>query len=242
MAPRPTLHPLVTPKTMLFPSELHDKPSPTIKLEDDSDCGSSGCRAAITPPPAYTDFLDSLTPVFSPATSTTSEFPYPPSNMEKPCPSLTTKTSFPTSYKGRRPVPRPLPLAPTPPASAPAPLRSAPPASHIRGSGAVQYPNRRLPPPSASSCLRSPSTEYLSPSSYSYYTHSPRSAVSNTSSSSSIRSPYAALGSSRSAGSGVAKPSLNLRHVVTRTVRVRQMQTPTLQPPPRGKRRVAKEK
>lgn len=69
--PKPTLPPLKTPKTMNFPSELHDSPftststtsEPNIKREEDS----SG-SARLTPPDSYTKFLEALTPVFSPAT------------------------------------------------------------------------------------------------------------------------------------------------------------------------------
>lgn len=59
---KPSLHPLKTPKSATFPSELHKSPLPgltdIIKQEE-------GLKTPITPPVAYTDFLKALTPVLS---------------------------------------------------------------------------------------------------------------------------------------------------------------------------------
>ncbi|KAJ5095897.1 hypothetical protein NUU61_005253 [Penicillium alfredii] len=70
MAPsKPVLHPLKTPKSMTFPSEMHDSPltagSEPIKREE------GGSATPITPPLAYTEFLKALTPAFSPASAST---------------------------------------------------------------------------------------------------------------------------------------------------------------------------
>jgi hypothetical protein len=59
---KPSLHPLKTPKTATFPSELHKSPYPAftdfIKKEE-------GLKTPITPPLAYTEFLKALTPVLT---------------------------------------------------------------------------------------------------------------------------------------------------------------------------------
>ncbi|EKV07797.1 hypothetical protein Pdw03_4268 [Penicillium digitatum] len=56
---KPILPPLKTPKTEIFPSQLHNGSSVSdyIKREDQS--------TPITPPTAYTEFLKALTPVFT---------------------------------------------------------------------------------------------------------------------------------------------------------------------------------
>lgn len=83
MAPqKPTLQPLKTKKTMIYPSELLDSPltatSPTSEHEREN-------SAAITPPPSYTEFVKVFTPIFgSPTTGDAS----PPSfAFERPGPS-----------------------------------------------------------------------------------------------------------------------------------------------------------
>ena len=259
MAPRPTLRPLVTPKTMLFPSELYDRPmapaqlSP-IKTED-------GDRTAITPPPAYTEFLNAMTPVFaSPAGSefpkspfekssslslrSSTTLPSPSSPPSSTTPPTAAKACFSTGRRGHRSKARPAHLVPPPPPSAP-----IQPTSPSR----VPYSARRLPypTPTPSSASASPSTTFFtsyeyrrSPTTeYHYAAHSPRSAYSY---SSAARSPYSAsdwkiraLESPRSAGGpGSAKPPpLSVRHVVTRRVTYRPGPAPALHPPPRGKRR-----
>lgn len=78
MAPskKPVLHPLKTPKSITFPSELRDREEPNssdankdaIKQED-------GSATPISPPIAYTEFLKALTPVFTSPVSAGVSFP-----------------------------------------------------------------------------------------------------------------------------------------------------------------------
>ncbi|PYH90843.1 hypothetical protein BO71DRAFT_401865 [Aspergillus ellipticus CBS 707.79] len=102
MAPtKPTLHPLTTPRSMTFPSELRertftcldlDRPLHEKKEEDE--------EGTITPPPAYTEFLNTFSPIFSSSTNSRANFyKY---MLDKPCPSptspppSTTSTTFPS--------------------------------------------------------------------------------------------------------------------------------------------------
>lgn len=257
MAPRPTLRPLVTPRTMIFPSELNDRsPKATSPLSPRT--AVDGDRTAITPPPAYTEFLNAMTPVF--ASPAGSEFPRSPldkssssyfrssssrsqSSSRSP-PATAVKPSFSPSYGGRRGKPGPAFLAPPPPT---APIQSMSPASR------VPYPSRHLPYPypTPTSASASSAASFLSPHAYApsptrdYHgsTYSPRSASVY---SLSARSPHSAsdwkpraLESPRSAGGPRSAKSspLGLRHVVTRTVMYRPGPAPALHPPPRGKRR-----
>lgn len=214
-----------------------------------------GDRTAITPPPAYTEFLNAMTPVF--ASPAGSEFPRSPldkssssyfrsSSSRSPSssispPSTAVKPSFSTGYRGRRSKPGPAYLAPPPPT---APIGSISPSR-------VPYPSRHLPYPTPTSASASSSASFLSPHAYApsptrdyyYATYSPRSASMY---SLSARSPHSAsdwkaraLESPRSTGGPrSAKPSpLGLRQVVTRTVTYRPGPAPALHPPPRGKRR-----
>ncbi|KAF7131201.1 hypothetical protein CNMCM5793_004251 [Aspergillus hiratsukae] len=86
---KPVLHPLKTPKTTKFPSELHNESSSSlsdgVKQED-------GISTPITPPAAYTEFLKAFTPVFSSPTSAGVSFPKFP--FDRPAHS---PTSQPTS-------------------------------------------------------------------------------------------------------------------------------------------------
>lgn len=183
MAPRPTLKPLITPRTMIFPSELHDRPvmapySPTVKSEDGD--GSSGSRtAAITPPPAYTEFLNALTPVYG------SEFPKSPSDKS---PRSTARPSFSLPSQRQKRSPRSLaPYHHNPPSSAPLRL-PATPSSASASTPRVPYPERRLPIPTPSPSTSSSSYHPYNMSTDYYYTSSPRSAQSTYSY--SLRSPY----------------------------------------------------
>ncbi|KAI9924574.1 hypothetical protein MW887_006847 [Aspergillus wentii] len=214
MAPqKPTLPPLQTPKNMNFPSELYDSPLPscTDSIKPDYDYPISS--ASITPPPAYTEFLKSLSSVYtSPASATTSSFPRYPFDHPRPSPisvpSSTTSASFPTASRsisryGSTSIPPPSPASAV----------AAPPHS-ARGSG-PRPRHLRLPP----SYIHSPSVE------------SPRSA-------STIRSPYSPsdwkmrhLDSPRSADGR----SFSVRQVVTQTITYKR--APPLHPPPPGKRK-----
>lgn len=86
--PKPTLHPLKTPRSATFPSEVQKS---DVKREDTS-------STPITPPVAYTEFLKALTPVFTSPTSPGTSFPKFP--IEKTYastsqPSTATTGSFP---------------------------------------------------------------------------------------------------------------------------------------------------
>ncbi|KAA8647461.1 hypothetical protein EYZ11_004851 [Aspergillus tanneri] len=159
MAPnKPVLHPLTTPKTMSFPSELRERtytcldsfrPDGEVKKEDVEDT-----EISMTPPPAYTDFINTFSPIFSsPRTSRANFSKY---MLDKPrpsptsAPSSTTSTFFSsgnnsrdlsarsppsaTDYSARR-LRLPPPYAYTPPSDSPRhayPLRSAFPPSEMR--------------------------------------------------------------------------------------------------------------
>ncbi|KAL1989144.1 hypothetical protein VTN96DRAFT_3691 [Rasamsonia emersonii] len=96
MAPtKPTLHPLKTPKSTTFPSEIQSgslsSPSDT-KRED-------AMSTPITPPVAYAEFLKALTPVFtSPVSPGTSfpKFPIERTYTSTSQPSSATTGSFPS--------------------------------------------------------------------------------------------------------------------------------------------------
>ncbi|KAH8700281.1 hypothetical protein BGW36DRAFT_126130 [Talaromyces proteolyticus] len=97
MAPtKPILHPLKTPKSTTFPSEIHDGPAsarPDIKHEDSS-------ATPISPPLAYTEFLKALTPVFNSPMSPAMSFPkFPIEKSRTPTsqPSTASSASFPSS-------------------------------------------------------------------------------------------------------------------------------------------------
>ncbi|KAL2004868.1 hypothetical protein VTN00DRAFT_3141 [Thermoascus crustaceus] len=120
---KPTLHPLKTPKSATFPSELHTSRSDSIKRED-------GNSTPITPPLAYTEFLKALTPVFTSPVSAGVTFPKFP--IEKPedssatQPSTATSGSFPSGdaiKSASAALPPPSPFAPPHSAKSPGALR-----------------------------------------------------------------------------------------------------------------------
>lgn len=213
MAPKPTLQPLKTPKTMSYPSELYY--SPRSSASDTTEKAPSSI-ASFSPPPSYTDFLKALTPVFSPSSASGASFPRYPSNNPHSSPvsipSSTTSASFSESEKGksskkRRGVSASVP--PPSPASTPMSARPSGPGGSLR-----------LPPPYA---MCSPGMG------------TPRSA-------SFARSPYSPpewrvryADSPRSANAA----SLTVQHVVTTTVTFKR--SPPLGPPPKGKRRRTRE-
>lgn len=90
---KPVLHPLKTPKTATFPSEIHTATShPDIKFEDVS-------STPISPPLAYTEFLKALTPAFSPMSPAigSPKFPIHKARTTTSQPSTATSTSFPVA-------------------------------------------------------------------------------------------------------------------------------------------------
>lgn len=217
---KPFLHPLKTPKSATFPSELHDE---ILSSSSDRVKQETGTSTPITPPTAYTDFLKAYTPVFTSPASAGVTFPRYPldsnssssnsSNKLAPNSASTSSTSQPASaVSGSFIFNEPIKSAtaalppPLPSAGATRPARKDP--SSLR--------RLRIPP---SSMAFSPSTD------------SPRSATT-------IRSPFSPsdwklryLEPPRSATSG--RP-INVRQVVTRTVTYKRTQ---LEAPPKGKRR-----
>ena len=226
---KPFLHPLKTPKSATFPSELHDE---ILSSTSDAVKPELSSSTPITPPTAYTDFLKAYTPVFTSPASAGVTFPRFPldnkssnnsnsnsnsnSNNNKlapPTSATTTSTSQPASaVSGSFTFNEPIKSAtaalppPAPSAGTPRPARKDP--SSLR--------RLRIPP---SSMAFSPSTD------------SPRSATT-------IRSPFSPsdwklryLEPPRSATTG--RP-INVRQVVTRTVTYKRTQ---LEAPPKGKRR-----
>ncbi|KAB8228758.1 uncharacterized protein BDW43DRAFT_290406 [Aspergillus alliaceus] len=156
MAPtKPSLHPLATPKTMSFPSELRertytcldpDRPEKEIKKEDEEEI-------TITPPPAYTEFLNTFSPIFSrPATSRENFSKY---MLDRPRPSPTsapTSSTSPSFPKESARVPPPytasrcfVPLPPKSPDNSrrlplPPPYVCAPMTDSPRSAHALQSP------------------------------------------------------------------------------------------------------
>ncbi|KAL4928323.1 uncharacterized protein BDV17DRAFT_100504 [Aspergillus undulatus] len=101
MAPvRPHLPPLSTPKNMTFPSELRDAPPHTcLDTKDPGPKTSMESESSITPPSAYTEFLNTFSPIFtSPKSSRANFSKY---MLDKPRPSPTSAPpsaiSFPSS-------------------------------------------------------------------------------------------------------------------------------------------------
>lgn len=205
---KPFLHPLKTPKSATFPSELKSEHSnDTLSSGSDPVKHEEGMSTPITPPTAYTDFLKALTPVFSPVSAGVNFPKYP---LEKPASnSSSTPTSQPASavsgsFNFNEPVKSATAALPPPTSGAARPARKDP--SSLRR-------------------LRIPSSTQFSP------IDSPRSATT-------IRSPYSPadwklryLDTPRSA---TTARSISVRQVVTQTVTYKRTQ---LEAPPKGKRR-----
>ncbi|KAL6236300.1 hypothetical protein BDW75DRAFT_207194 [Aspergillus navahoensis] len=105
MAPtRPYLPPLCTPKTMIFPSELRD-PDPvshtcldfakSVKSEDPL----HETETSITPPSAYTEFLNTFSPIFASPNSSRANFSK--YMLDKPRPSPTSAPPSAVSFSSR---------------------------------------------------------------------------------------------------------------------------------------------
>jgi hypothetical protein len=215
MAPaKPTLHPLQTPKSATFPSELHKSPLPgtpvAIKQED-------GLATPITPPVAYTEFLKTLTPVLTSPLSANSNFASFRTDSPKKSPQSFQLLAG-SSLDRHKSLTSPLPSSSAP--LRPGPLRSAP----LRSA-----PLRSSRTPTGLRRLRIPPSPTYSPVS-----ESPMSAMT-------IRSPFSAVewyrdGKFRQLDgpkSATVQP-VNVRQVVTRTVTYKR--TP-LDPAPKGKRK-----
>ncbi|KAL4956415.1 hypothetical protein BDW69DRAFT_158656 [Aspergillus filifer] len=108
MAPmRPNLPPLSTPKNMTFPSELRDPPIYTCldSSKDTKDSKPSPEPArSITPPSAYTDFLNTFSPIFtSPKSSRANFSKY---MLDQPRPSPTSAPASAVTFPSSRLPPR----------------------------------------------------------------------------------------------------------------------------------------
>ncbi|CAI7641989.1 unnamed protein product [Penicillium discolor] len=220
---KPDLHPLKTPKTFIFPSEIH-KESKTLTVDDIK--REDGSATPITPPLAYTDFLNALTPVF---TSPVSAGGFPKFSIEKSDPSPISQPSTATSPA----------LSPVVSVKSPTtPAVSLPPPSPCTVKSAKAPPalrRLRIPQDSPRTATPCSATPYSAgPYSATQWSALPRSAAS-------LRSPYSPsdwklryLDAPRSA----TTKAVSVRQVVTRTITYKR--TP-LDPPPKGKRRKTQE-
>ncbi|KAJ5789731.1 uncharacterized protein N7518_006742 [Penicillium psychrosexuale] len=209
---KPILPPLKTPKSAIYPSQLHNgstsSVSDYIKQEDQS--------TPITPPAAYTDFLKALTPVFTGPMSASLGFPkYIGDNPS----TATSPTSQPASAISESTFSDSV-RSPTVSLPPPTPNSAAPSRKNFHG--------RRL---------RIQSSLKFSPNADSPRSAIPRSATPR--SATTLRSPFSPsdwtlryYDSPRS-----AKP-VSVKQVVTRTVTYKRTQ---LEAPPKGKRRKCRE-
>ena len=241
MPAKPFLHPLKTPKTATFPSELHDDNNIAKTPSTTSDTTikhEPGTATPITPPTAYTEFLKAMTPVFTSPVSAGTSFPRfqfdkptgPAGQGQAPTSAPTptsTTNSQPTSavsgtfgFHEREPFVKSATLPP-PPATA---TGTGPTSS---GPGAIRK-NQSL------RRLRIPPSMHLSPVTTTA-SDAPQSATTLRSPFSPVdwklryMEPRSATTATSSAGAG---RSVSVRQVVTRTVTYKRMQ---LEAPPKGK-------
>lgn len=213
MAPsKPVLHPLKTPKSMTFPSEMHGSPltagSETIKREQ------GGSATPITPPLAYTEFLKALTPAFSPASAST-EFPRFTFEKRRPSP-ISIPSSATSTPLSAGPKTTSAAIPPPSPAVAPSPAAASPQSAKLP----TTLRRLRIPP----SCVWSPVSD------------SPQSARTARSPFSPSDWKVRYIETPRSAG----EKSVSVRQVVTRTVTYKR--TPLDPPPKgKAKRRKTSE-
>ncbi|PYI05716.1 hypothetical protein BO78DRAFT_397810 [Aspergillus sclerotiicarbonarius CBS 121057] len=204
---KPTLHPLTTPKTMVFPSELRERTFTTCLDTDRPSNVEKGSNeyndASITPPSAYTDFINTFSPIFSsPTTSRANFYKYmvdKPRRSPTSPPSSTTSTSFPSVQRRNT--------------TAAATHQTHSLAGATRSIAPIQ--RMRLPPPH----VYTPVSD--SPRS-AHPLHSPFSPADWRSR--PFDSPVSEAGN-----------SFSVRQVVTTTVTYKR--APQLDPPPRGKKR-----
>lgn len=167
---KPVLHPLKTPKSTTFPSEIHSSSSSetsgNIKGEEIN-------STPITPPLAYTEFLKALTPVFtsplSPSVSFSKFAPERSATSSTSQPSSATSSSFPAkdAIKSASSLPPPSPFSKAPALNKRETLR------RLRIPASVTYSPVTETPTSTTS-LRSP----FSPSEWKLrYFEGPRSAT-----------------------------------------------------------------
>ncbi|KAL4891713.1 hypothetical protein BDV59DRAFT_181604 [Aspergillus ambiguus] len=104
MAPsKPILPRLKTPKNMIFPSELRERTYPSSCLDavqhhDPEKSADEEAEVAITPPAAYTEFLNTFSPIFSSPANSRANFSKYMVDKPRPSPvsepSSTVSTSF----------------------------------------------------------------------------------------------------------------------------------------------------
>ncbi|CAG8888546.1 unnamed protein product [Penicillium egyptiacum] len=217
---KPILPPLKTPKTEIYPSQLHNgsasSVSDYIKQEDQP--------TPITPPTAYTEFLKALTPVFTGPTSAGISLPkYIGDKSSKPS-TTTSPTSQPASALSGSTfsdsVRSPTVSLPPPTPNSAAPSRKSFHGRRLRIQSSLKFSPSGDSPRSAT------------PQSATPWSATPRSATT-------LRSPFSPsdwtlryYDSPRS-----AKP-VSVKQVVTRTVTYKRTQ---LEAPPKGKRRKCRE-
>ncbi|CAI7582075.1 unnamed protein product [Penicillium glandicola] len=223
---KPDLHPLKTPKAFIFPSEIH-RDSKTLTVDDIK--REDGSATPITPPLAYTDFLNALTPVF---TSPVSAGGFPNFPMEKSDPSPISQPSTATSpaLSARISVKSPVTPAISLPPPSPCTLKSpkAPPAlRRLRIPQSLKPFSSKDSPRTSTPCSATPYS--ASPYSATQWSALPRSATS-------LRSPFSP--SDWKLRYLEAPRSATTKAVVTRTITYKR--TP-LDPPPKGKRRKTQE-
>lgn len=207
---RPILPPLQTPNSASFPSEVVNTPiscvSSVIKRE---------ICTPITPPSAYTDFLNALTPVLAtpPATSGLQRTASDDSTSTRN--SFVSTSSTSSQFSGRSDISKPE-------------LGSVPPTPYSRRT------------PTALRRLRIPHSPAFSPSTCG---PSPRTALSTMSTGSMMYSPFSPADWNVDSAtrryfetpkSACIKP-VSVRSVVTRTVTYKR--SPPLDPAPKGKKR-----
>lgn len=218
MAPKPVLQPLELPKNMSFPSELREQTS-TIYLDTkpkERDTGSQENTVTITPPPAYTEFLETFSPIF--ASSATSRASFAKYMSDKPrrsptsVPSSTTSSSFSKgSTPKHSPSKPPFPLSPA----------------------ASWSPKEATVPVPAAKRLRLPPPYVYSPTTSTAATGSPRSAHLLNSPFSPEEWKLRSFESPMSEGG----PQVCVRQIVTTRITYKHAHALQLDPPPPGKRR-----
>ncbi|KAL1957528.1 hypothetical protein VTO42DRAFT_5754 [Malbranchea cinnamomea] len=165
--PKPSLAPLKTASSPKLPSELSDSPLPSAKLEAIKH--DEFLKPPVTPPSAYTDFLNLLTPILtSNLPSATTERSSDRSTCSSQ-PSTTTSTSFSSNGPPRSPSI----IIPSPSVTTRRPHSARTPRS-LRPIGTSSIPES----PRSASSARSP----FSPSDWSFesgirHLDSPRSAT-----------------------------------------------------------------
>ncbi|KAJ6081621.1 hypothetical protein N7499_006495 [Penicillium canescens] len=172
---KPVLPPLKTPKTMTFPSELHDSPLTAAPLTAGSDYikREEGSSTPITPPQAYTEFLKALTPVFTSPASAGVEFPRFKFEKRRPSPISVPSSATSTTFSARD-SPKIASATLPPPSPAPSPVSAKLPTTlrRLRIPQTCMYSPVTDSPGSARS-IRSP----FSPSDWKVrYIETPRSA------------------------------------------------------------------